>query len=43
MKYIVGAFGLLMMPFLLPVVALAALVLTVSAVLKDNTGGAEDA
>jgi hypothetical protein len=43
MKYIVGALGLLMMPFLLPVVALAALVLTVSAVLKDNTGGTEDA
>ena len=43
MKYIVGAVGLRRMPFLLPVVAIAALVLTVSAVLKDNTGGAEDA
>jgi hypothetical protein len=38
MNYIVGALGLLMMPFLLPIVALAALVLTVSATLKANTG-----
>jgi len=43
MKYIVGALGLLMMPFLLPVVALAALVLTISAVTNDNIGGADDA
>jgi hypothetical protein len=42
MNYIVGALGLLMMPLLLPVVALAALVLTVSAVLKDNTGDTDN-
>jgi len=38
MNYIIGALGLLLMPFLLPIVALAALVLTVSATLKANTG-----
>ena len=43
MKYIVGALGLLMVPFLLPVVVLAALVLTVSAIFKTNTGDTENA
>lgn len=43
MRYIVGGLGLLMVPFLLPIVALAALVLTVSATLKANTGDIDDA
>ena len=43
MRYIVGGLGLLMMPFLLPIVAFAALVLTVSATLKANTGDIDDA
>jgi len=42
MNYIVGALGLLLMPFLLPIVALAALVLTVSATLKANTGDTDN-
>ena len=42
MKYIVGGLGLLMAPFLLPLVALAAMVYIVSAVFKDNTGGTDD-
>jgi hypothetical protein len=41
-KYIVGGLGLLMAPFLLPLVALAATVYIVSAVFKDNTGDKSD-
>ena len=42
MKYIVGGLGLLMAPFLLPLVALAAMVYIVSAVFSDNTGDKSD-
>ena len=38
-KYIFGVLGLLMAPFLLPLVALAALVFIVSAAFSNNTGG----
>ena len=41
-KYIVGGLGLLMAPFLLPLVTVAALVYIVSAVFKDNTGGTDN-
>jgi len=41
-KYIVGGLGLLMAPFLLPLVTLAALVYIVSAVFSDNTGDKSD-
>jgi len=41
-KYIVGGLGLLMAPFLLPLVTFAALVYIVSAVFKDNTGDKSD-
>ena len=37
-KYIFGALGLLMAPFLLPLVALAALVFIISAAFSKNTG-----
>jgi len=38
-KYIFGVLGLIMAPFLLPLVALAALVFVVSAAFSNNTGG----
>ena len=41
-KYIVGGLGLLMAPFLLPLVAFAAMVYIVSAVFSDNTGDKSD-
>lgn len=41
-KYIVGGLGLLMAPFLLPLVALAALVYIVGMVISDNTGDKSD-
>ena len=42
MKYIVGGLGLLVAPFLLPLVTLAALVYIVSAVFSDNMRGTDD-
>ena len=42
MKYIVGVLGLLMAPFLLPLVTLAALVYIVSAVFSDNMRGTDN-
>lgn len=42
MKYIVGGLGLLMAPFLLPLVALAAVVYMVGVVISDNTGDKSD-
>jgi len=41
-KYIVGGLGLLMAPFLLPLVALAALVYIIGAVFNDNIRGTDD-
>jgi hypothetical protein len=41
-KYIVGGLGLLMAPFLLPLVALAAVVYMVGVVISDNTGDKSD-
>ena len=38
MKYFVGALGLLAMPFILPLVAFAALVFMISAMFSNNTG-----
>lgn len=42
MKYFVGALGLLAMPFILPLVAFAALVFMISAMFSNNIGELKD-